>query len=73
VKVGDLIREKSRIDDAILSLGMILRVCKERLRNGNPNNCLVHWFDNNRQGWTRERYFEVISESRGHNTTNSSV
>jgi len=55
MQVGDLIREKTKMD-RIPSLGVVLEV-------GN-HNYLVHFFDDNDKCWMKPVYLEVINASR---------
>jgi len=57
--VGDLVIEKTRMNRRP-SLGILLHICEDRIKQEMPFPYFIHWFDDGAQEWTRELFFEVI-------------
>ena len=64
MKVGDLVRETSKMD-RICSLGVVLKTqdCRAEAGRGHEEY-LVHFFDDDDKCWMSANFVETVNESR---------
>ena len=62
VQVGDLVREKTRMDRKP-EMGIVLAVDFTQ-QNGLVRHLKVHFFEDGASDWMREGFLELLSESR---------